>query len=303
MLLPAGGCVAEQFVHPDPEISIENLENTVRFLAALDPPRSHNHPGSLKRSADYITQKLKEYGLEPAEQVFRVDGRAYANVVAGVGPAERSRLVVGAHYDVCGERPGADDNASGIAALLEVARFAGQHESELGYRVEFVAYTLEEPPFFRTKAMGSYVHARQLHDSGVRVKGMICLEMLGFFSDAKDSQSYPLPLLGLFYPTTANFISVVSRPGLSSLPGQMVKHLRATSVPVTSLSAPAFIEGVDFSDHLNYWKFGYDAIMITDTAFCRNPHYHRDTDTPDTLDYARMGEVVKGVCWCILNMK
>lgn len=297
------GCGNVHFSYPDPDIRIENLETTVRYLSSMSPPRSYDHPDSMKKSAAYISQKFTDYGLEPSDQEFIAKDRSYVNVIASAGPREGNHVIVGAHYDVCGDHPGADDNASAVAGLLEVARFAKKHESELPYRIDFVAYALEEPPFFGTTQMGSYAHAEYLYKNGIKVKGMISLEMIGFFTDQKKSQSYPLSGLGLFYPSTGNFIGVVGNFGSSSLANQVAKHMKATSVGVRTLKAPSFITGVDFSDHRNYWKFGYEAVMVTDTAFYRNPNYHEETDTINTLDFKRMQEVVKGICWSLLNMK
>lgn len=296
---------SESFPYPDPDISIGNLKDTVRYLTALTPARSYIHIESMNKSAAYILNKFSEYGLRTTEQVFTAKGKSYVNVIASVGPQGGRRVIVGAHYDVCGDQPGADDNASGIAGLLEIARFAKKHEAELPYRTDFVAYALEEPPFFRTRNMGSYMHAKSLHDGNVKVKvkGMVCLEMIGYFTNAEKSQSYPLPFMGLFYPNKGNFIGVVGNFGSSSLIKQVATHMKATSVDVETLRAPSFVIGVDFSDHRNYWKFGYDAVMVTDTAFYRNPNYHKETDTIDTLSFHKMKEVVKGVCWSLLNMK
>jgi len=302
-ILFLSGCMNAHFSYPDPEISIENLEATVRHLTEITPSRSSDHPESMRNSAAFIFGKFAQYGLIPEDQEFEVQGERYVNVIASVGNPEADRLILGAHYDVCGDQPGADDNASGIAGLLGIARFAKKHESELPYRVDFVAYALEEPPYFRTPHMGSYVHAESLHKSKVKVRGMICLEMIGFFTDKKKSQSYPLAILRLFYPSKGNFIGIVGNYGSASLVRKIAKHMKASSIDVRTLKAPAFVTGVDFSDHQSYWKFGYDAVMITDTAFYRNPNYHLTTDTIDTLDFARMNEVVKGVCWGILNLR
>jgi hypothetical protein len=293
----------ENSSYPDPDVRIEDLEATVRFLSTVSPARNFNNPDSMNKAAAYIAQEFAEYGLNPSEQEFVVLGRSYVNIIASVGPGEGSRVIVGAHYDVWGDNSGADDNASGIAGLLEVARFAKKHESDLPYGVDFVAYALEEPPFFGTTQMGSHVHAEYLKRNSIKVKGMICLEMIGFFTDEKGSQSYPLSLLRLLYPSTGNFIGVVGNFNSSSLANHVADHLGATTVDVRKLKAPPFLMGVDFSDHRNYWKFGYEAVMVTDTSFYRNPHYHEKTDTIDTLDFKRMREVVKGICWSILNMK
>ncbi len=298
----AYGCASTRFVYEDPEISIENMRRTVRYLSTMMPPRNYAKTEALKNSVNYIAKEFSYFGLFPERQKFEVSGNIYENVIASVGPKEGNRLIIGAHYDVCGDQPGADDNASGIAGLLETARFAKAHESDLPYRVDFVAYALEEPPFFGTTNMGSYVHAKYLHENNISVRAMICLEMIGFFKDQKKSQRYPLSLMRLFYPNTGDFISIVSNYGSSSLSKQLSQHLKATSIKVETLKAPSFVTGVDFSDHRNYWKFGYDAVMITDTAFYRNPNYHEPSDTLDTLDFIRMKEVVKGICWSLLNM-
>jgi hypothetical protein len=302
IVLIMSGCTSAYYSYPDPDISIQNMEATVRYLTTLIPARNNEQLDSMESAAAYISQKLSEYGLKPAKQEFIVNGKRYANIVASVGLQEGSRIIVGAHYDVCGDQPGADDNASAIAGLLEIARFAKKHESELKYRVDIVAYALEEPPFFGTPNMGSSVHAEYLHKNKVQVKGMICLEMIGFFTEEKDSQDYPLGILGLFYPSTGNFIAVVGNWGSSGLVKQVSKHMRKTAIAVETLKAPSFVTGVDFSDHRNYWKFGYDAVMVTDSAFYRNKNYHEKSDTIETLSFSKMREVVKGVCWALLNI-
>lgn len=299
----AYGCASASFVYQDPEISTENMRQTVRYLSTMNPPRNYLNTESLANSASFISKEFISFGLTSERQKFEVSGNIYENVIASVGPNEGIRIIIGAHYDVCGNQPGADDNASGIAGLLEIARFAKAHESALPYRIDFVAYTLEEPPFFGTTNMGSYVHAKFLHENNISVRGMICLEMIGFFKDQKKSQRYPLSLMRLFYPDTGDFIGIVSNYGSSALSKQLSRHLEATSMKVETLAAPSFITGVDFSDHRNYWKFGYDAVMITDTAFYRNPNYHEPSDTMETLDFIRMKEVVKGICWSLLNME
>jgi hypothetical protein len=297
------GCASKQYFYPEPDIRIESMKNTVRFLSSIDPPRNYEHPISMIKSADFILQKFREYGLNTEEQKFTVSGKIYRNIIAYAGPRNASRLIIGAHYDVCGSQPGADDNASAVAGLLEIARFAKTHESALPCRVDFVAYALEEPPFFGTVNMGSYIHAESLRKDNVNIKGMICLEMIGFFTDKKNSQSYPLGILKLFYPSTGNFIGIVSNCGSSSFANQVDRHVSRSSIKVSMLKAPSFIHGLDFSDHRNYWKFGYDAVMVTDTAFYRNTNYHQDTDTIDTLDFNKMREVVNGVCWTVLNIE
>ena len=210
---------------------------------------------------------------------------------------------MGAHYDVCEEQPGADDNASGIAGLLAVAGLFQKYAPRLDYRIDFAAYTLEEPPVFRSESMGSYIHARSLHDAGVEIMGMACLEMIGYYTDAPKSQEYPLSLMKLFYPTRGDFIGVVGNFGSRRLTRHFKGALALTTLPVESLTAPAFLPGVDFSDHLNFWKYGHPAVMITDTAFYRDPNYHAASDVIETLDFAKMQEVVKGLYWALINFQ
>jgi hypothetical protein len=173
----------------------------------------------------------------------------------------------------------------------------------VSHRIELALWPLEEPPNYRTPSMGSAVHARSLAEGGVRVGGMICLEMLGYFSDEPGSQSFPIPGMGLVYPSRGNFIAVVGNGSSRSFTREVKARMAgATELPVKSINAPALVPGVDFSDHYNFWKQGWDAVMITDTAFYRNPHYHQMSDTPDTLDYERLAHVVTGVYAAITTL-
>lgn len=231
------------------------------------------------------------------EQTFKIQEAEYSNITCSFGPNAAPRVVIGAHYDVMGDlNPGADDNASGVAGLLELSRLIGLTAPRLAHRLDLVAFTLEEPPYFHTEEMGSYVYARQLYEERVPLRLMITVEMIGYFSDRPGSQSYPLGMLGWFYPDTANFIGVVGLATERSVVAR-VKALMTVSpdLPVYSINAPAFVPGVDFSDQWSFWQFGFPAVMVTDTAFLRNPNYHRPTDTPGTLDYRRMARTVDGL--------
>ncbi len=277
----------------DISVSPEALEKHVITLSRVLPPR-HDDTDNLDASARYIKQELLTTGGKVYEQEYKVWGIPYRNIIAEFGPDSESRIVVGAHYDTADGLPGADDNASGVAGLIELAKLLGK--TKLNKKVELVAYTLEEPPYFRTKDMGSAVHAQSLKDKGIDVEVMISLEMIGYFSDEPDSQEFPVGYLKYFYPTEGNFIAVVGGLGNMGVTRKTKKAMRsASSLPVHSINAPASIPGIDFSDHLNYWKQGYEAIMITDTAFFRNKNYHTHEDTAEKLDYERMAEVVKGV--------
>ncbi len=287
---------------PNVIIDTDHLHSVVKSMTDIKPSRNHDNIDSLNKTAELITNRFAEYGYDAVEQVYSANGREYKNIIASYGPEAAPRFIVGAHYDVCYIQPGADDNASGVAGLLELARLFKVHEPDLNYRVDFVAYTLEEPPFFRTEKMGSYVHAKLLHDEKIDILGMVSLEMIGYFTEAPKSQEYPVSLMKLFYPSTGNFIAVVGNYNSSELVSLFKKKLKLTSIGVESLKAPSFLAGVDFSDHMNYWKFEYDAIMITDTAFYRNKNYHEVTDTIETLNFDKMAEVVKGVYWALINM-
>ncbi len=270
------------------------LEAHVRALSNDFSPRDESHPENLDRAAAYIRAEFEAAAALVTEQPYNLYGSTYRNVIAQFGPETPSRIIVGAHYDAAGPLPGADDNASGVAGLIELAYLLGQRP--LPVRVDLVAFTLEEPPYFRTEHMGSAIHAASLRQQAVDVRCMFSLEMIGYFSDAPRSQTFPASFFGVFYPSEGNFIAVVGR----FQDGMMVRKIKsamrdASPLPVYSINAPTFVPGVDFSDQINYWNDGYDAVMITDTAFFRNHNYHTTRDTADTLDYKRMAMVVEGV--------
>jgi Zn-dependent M28 family amino/carboxypeptidase len=271
------------------------VQRHVEALASIQPPRNHRNLASLEKAVKYINRELQPFTKMIRAQDYQVDNRIYRNLVANIGPQDAEIIVIGAHYDVCGDQPGADDNASGVAGLLLLAKHLSANKAALRYNYELVFYSLEEPPYFRTKFMGSAVHARSLKDKGARVKYMLSLETIGYYSDKKGSQRYPAGL-SLFYPSEGNFIAAVGRQAdgdlLSSLKKNFQKH---SPLKIITLAAPSFITGVDFSDHLNYWAQGWNAAMVTDTAFMRNRNYHEASDTPDTLDYEKMAQVIRGV--------
>jgi hypothetical protein len=272
----------------------ERLRSHVITLSETFYPRSWLFETNLKNCADYIHAHFTKAGAMADFQSVEAYGREYRNVIGRFGVGHDSKLVIGAHYDAYGESPGADDNASGVAALIELAYLLGRDPPNK--EIELVAYVLEEPPFFRTPLMGSAVHASSLMPEKERITGVIVLEMVGYFSDELGSQLYPLPFLWLMYPSRGNFIAVVGRWDQ----GQWVKRVKAgmkgaTDLPVYSIRAPTIIPGIDFSDHLNYWPLDLNALMITDTAFYRNKMYHQKGDTADSLDYERMSMVVVAV--------
>lgn len=270
------------------------LREDVEALTTRFHPRDWRHAGNLDRCADFVAQRFGEAGAVVEYQGYAVQGREYRNVIGRFGAGGGPRIVVGAHYDAYGEMPGADDNASGVAVLLALAELVGAHAPDLA--VDLVAYTLEEPPFFDTPHMGSAVHAASLAAGQSACLGVIVLEMVGFFSDEPGSQGYPSPLLRLMYPGRGDFIAVVSRWDQ----GGWIRTVKAamqgtTALPVHSLRSPSFVPGIDLSDHMSYWPHGIPSLMVTDTAFYRNPHYHTPADTPEKLDYRRMAQVAVAV--------
>jgi Zn-dependent M28 family amino/carboxypeptidase len=289
----------------------QRLRTHVEALSTTFVPRDWRHIDNLDRTATYISQALAAAGTEVSEQPYPMQannenhGKTYRNVVGKLGPDTQDRIVVGAHYDAFGEYPGADDNASGVAALIEVARLLAKETLPLG--VDLIAYSVEEPftkdarGNFRTPDGGSAIHAASLKRAGARVRLMFSLETLGYFDDAPGSQDFPVSFLRYFYPSRGNYVLIVSNFGSALMARQVKKAMQAASpLPVYSISAPASVEGIDYSDHANYWANGYRAVMITDTAFNRNKNYHTAGDTADRLDYGRMASVVQGVYEAVL---
>ena len=273
-------------------VDATRLRTHVETLAKTYAPRNYRETGNLDSCADYIFHHLMQAGAEVERQDFTVERRRYVNVIGRFGKERTKQIIIGAHYDAVEGTPGADDNASGVAALIELAYLIGK--SDLNKGVELVAYSLEEPPFFGTDMMGSTFHASRIGPR--RIEGVVVLEMIGCYDDRWGSQSYPMALLSLFYPHQGNFIAVVGKPDQREFTRRVKVGMNgATDLPVYSLNAPEFLPGVDFSDHRNYWAHGINAVMITDTAFYRNKAYHNVSDTPDRLDYSRMAKVVAGV--------
>jgi hypothetical protein len=285
---------------PTPPVQIEpaRLEAHVRFLASLNPNRSYQNLSSLEKAETFIADQFKALGMTVTRQDVPAEGRIYHNVIARYGnPEAQDLIVIGAHYDAAGkDNPGADDNASGVAGLLELARAFQTQKPKLAHAVEFVAYTLEEPPFFATKKMGSAVHAASLAAQHIHVRLMLSLEMIGYFSDEFMSQDFPIPLLYGFFPWTGNFVGLVGNTNDRGLQRQLKAIMSAnSSVPVLSVSVPNGMYGVDLSDHRNYWNHQWPAFMITDMAFLRNDQYHKEGDTPDRLNYSKMAEVTRAI--------
>jgi len=278
-----------------------NLRRHVEYLTTELRPRDFRHMTNLDRAADYIERQFASSGCRVSEQKYDVMDRTFRNVICTFGTVNPSEaaLVVGAHYDafsMTGNLPGADDNASGTAGLLEVARLLAGHQFKMP--VELVAYSTEEPPFFASNQMGSAVHADSFLEQDRSVRAMICLEMIGYF---QGEEHYDSPILRLFYPRKGDFIAVVGGWDDRGLARRVKSAIRADGgVRVLSFTGPRRMG--DASDQRNYWYRGFTAVMITDTAYLRNPNYHAAGDTAETLDYSRMAHVVNGVANAVLDL-
>ncbi len=278
-----------------------NIRRNLESIINTPDYRNYKNITVLDTVAERIKKEFKRYTNRVSTQDYTVDERGYKNIIASFGPEDGERIIVGAHYDVSHEQDGADDNASGVAGVLELAKLLkGQ---PLKYGIDLVAFSLEEPPFFHTKNMGSYIHAKSLHDSNIAVKGMISLEMIGYFSDRENSQSYPVGMMKWFYGDKGNFITVVQ----SFFRGEFAKEFKElsfknNSIDIKSIRAPWFVAG-DNSDQINYWKFGYSAVMITNTAYFRNHNYHTNADKLDLLDIPKMALVIDGLMRTLVQMK
>jgi Zn-dependent M28 family amino/carboxypeptidase len=292
-------------------VSPERLREHVYALAIDYAPRNYMERWNLDACAHYISDQFEKAGGRVSEHTFRPEGNAssigqatnntYRNVIASFGPETGSRIIVGAHYDAQGQTSGADDNASGVSGLIELAYLLGR--AEPGRRVDLVAYTLGESPFFHTADMGSARHAAALKAEGADVAGMICLEMIGCFSDEPGSQRFPYRVMKFLYPDRANYIAVLGRYADRNLIRHMKAAMRsATDLQVHAMCVPRTFPELDLAGHLNFWENGYTAVMITDYAHYRDLGYHSAGDTADALDYTRMSKVVLGVYEAVLHM-
>jgi len=279
-----------------PEIRTTALYRHVEALSVKIGSRSVYEDDRLNAAKDYIAVSLRDMGCKPEIQSYPYEGRTYGNIVATLPGKDRPGevVLVGAHYDTYAGTPGADDNAGAVAMLLELCRMLKQEPH--GRTLKFVFFTLEEPPVFRSEFMGSAVYAERARRSGENITAMICLEMLGYYTDKRGEQRFPLPFMSLFYSSTPNFIAVIGNLASRSLVRKTAASLGKTQgLAVESLCAVGFLPGIDYSDHRSFWKHGYPAVMITDTAFFRNPNYHNENDTIETLDFNRMHILLRGL--------
>ena len=273
------------------------LERHTATIAAHE----HNlaHYAELENVARYIETALASYGYASKAQTFIVSGRSVRNIEVTIAAqptlATPETIVVGAHYDSAPGTPGANDNASGTAAVIELARLLRDLDHQTQKRIRLVLFVNEEPPYFGSEDMGSLHYAKSLAASGERVAAMYSLETIGFYSSEAGSQRYPAPF-GLLFPDRADFVAFVGLLGSRPLLRKTVRSFRShTAFPSIGGVAPAFIPGIAWSDHWSFSQLGFQAVMITDTALFRYPHYHRPSDTPDKIDGESLARVVKGI--------
>ena len=280
------------------------MVKTLKYLTQIQPPRNYRNIDSLNNVASYLDDRFKDIGLETYFQNYVVDNNEYKNVIATLNPQYEKRLIIGAHYDVCGNFQGADDNASAVAGLIQTAKQLYAIKDILPIRIDFVCFTLEEPPYFGTENMGSYVYAKYLFDNKIDVIGMINYEMIGYFTN----ENVDLSKLSMFITkkqadiSKGNFIAMVCNEQSQNFMSEFDFENIDKNIEYVEAMIPTPINQITASDHLNFWKFGYKAIMVTDTAHFRNPNYHTANDTLETLDVNKMQCVVNLVVESIKEM-
>lgn len=271
------------------------MKSDVETLAVTIGERNVTRPGSLDRAAEFLVRSLTAAGGQVRLQRYTAAGVASANVEVEIPGSTKAKeiIVIGAHYDTVPGSPGADDNGSGVAAVLELARrFAKEKPART---VRFVFFTNEEPPFFREEEMGSYQYARRAKQAKENIVAMLSIESIGYYADDIGTQRYPSPL-NLLYSSRGNFVGFVGNIHSRKLVRHSLRAFRRSVMfPSEAAAAPEIITGIDWSDQWAFWRFGYRAVMITDTAIYRNPHYHLETDTPATLDFGRLAQVTTGL--------
>ena len=298
-----GSVRASERMMIDIQMTIERLQDHLRTLTISIGERSVLLPENLKRTAEYIESFYRDIGIPVHSEPYQYRDFMVSNVVAEISFCANpsKRYLIGAHYDSVAGTVGADDNASAIAVQLEVARHlkALKDHEELDLAVKFVSFTLEEPPAFGTRHMGSRVYAKKAKRENEQIDGMICLEMVGYSCHNPGCQSYPFPLMFLGYPKEGDFIGIVGNFRSRKFAQLLFQSFRKNhELPVVKLTVPFrgwLMPSVRLSDHSSFWDRGFNAVMITDSAFYRNPHYHLPSDTMDRLDYRFMAELVESL--------
>jgi Zn-dependent M28 family amino/carboxypeptidase len=285
---------------------VDRLRGHADVLAGLIGPRHLGRPTSVEAAAAYIEQQFTAFGDTVERQPYAVGDQTAENlVVERTGRGDPGEIIVlGAHYDTVPETPGADDNASAVALLIEAARLLVPIETRRTLR--FVSFACEEPPHFYTDTMGSEQYARRCRVGGEQIVGMICLEMVGYYTSAANSQGVPPAIprwLRWLFPSRGDFLVAVGNLRSWRLLLSFRRGFRsASALRLFSIALPESVNEIRLSDNSSFWDQGYPALMVTDTSFLRNPHYHRPTDTPDTLDYARLAAATCGVAGALKRL-
>jgi Zn-dependent M28 family amino/carboxypeptidase len=268
----------------------------VYTLAEQVGERNMYTPGKLDEAGQYITEQLESWGYEVETHAYEHKKQTLRNLFVEIPGAdlEGEIVIVGGHYDSVEGSPGANDNGSGVAVTLELARLLEDAKPKRTLR--FLFFVNEEPPYFQTGAMGSRRYARACKKKGENVVAMLAMETMGYYDDAPGTQDFPLPFLGLLYPHTGNFIGFVGNISSRKLVRESIGGFRrSASFPSRAIAAPEFIPGIGWSDHWSFWQEGYPALMVTDTAPFRDPNYHHATDLPKNIDYGRLARVTDGL--------
>jgi Zn-dependent M28 family amino/carboxypeptidase len=293
------------------QINRENIETRLKLhvdrLAGLIGPRTLARPHSISATLDYLRGQWLDMGWQTTEETYDVSDTSATNlIVEHAGTSQANEIVLlGAHYDTIPATPGADDNASAIAVLLEVSRLLREHRGRR--TVRFVAFACEEMPYFHSDSMGSQHHACQSRMRGDHIIGMLCLEMVGYYRDDVGSQKIPATIPKAFrriFPRRGNFLAAVGNLSSWRLCWSFRRGFKhgTRRLPLFSIVLPEIVHEIRLSDNRSFWDQGYPALMLTDTSFLRNPHYHLSSDTPDTLDYERMTEVTLGVASAVKRL-
>lgn len=280
----------------------KNLYRHVEFLTSLYPYRNYKNPDSLRKAADYIKNNFETSGLKGSAQHWDVNGEIYSNILTSYQPEKKKRLIIGAHYDVYKDQPGADDNASSVAGLLELARLFALHRPALDYGIDFVSFCLEEPPFFKTKNMGSYIHAKSVYDENRDVIGMIALEMIGYYTEPEEKMPGNSTKTAVNTTTERNKLLVSGIKKYDEFNKKLSYLLqKPTSLASRRLSFADNYRNNGPSDHRNYWPYNIPAAMVIGTGGKGNPHYHKKTDTIDRLDFKVMTQAVNSLLYALIN--
>ena len=278
----------------------QNLTVYMQQVLGGGDNRNFKDVQELNRVSAWIREQMRLFGIPCQYQNYKVNDEPYRNVVCSLKNINTDKVIIGAHYDVFEDKSGADDNASGVAGVIETARILASERKRLKASVDFVFYTLEEPPYAGTEQMGSFIHAKSLEKQKENIQGIYILEMIGYF-DSNLVQEYPMGLKWL-YPSHGNFIATVGNLQSREMTADYCNVMKnLNQLQCERIIAPSFVQSMDFSDHLNYWNLGYPAMLITDTGSYRNKNYDTDQDRIETLDVGKMAQVVNGLVNTILK--